>query len=172
MNTNLNIYKLLSICYGLLILPVPFIYPGDTTSLINISLPLLYFSYLHWIVSKNLVGLKREKIFVFFSITTLINFIVMALFGFVGSEGAGYMLLASLFILPVPVTLTLFFGLFSLFKSNRRMFYAFLLLIPVLLCIIFFVSSDLHRGSGSVILKLLKFLYTILLSPLWILDLI
>lgn len=167
----MNINKLLSFFYGVLILPVPFIYPGDTTSLINLSLPLFYFAYLHWSVSNNLSGLRREKVFVFFSTATLINFIVMALFSFTGTEGAGYMALASLLTLPVPAALTLFLGLFSLFQTNKKLFFMFLLLIPVLLFVIYFVSSNSHPRSGSVFLDLFKFIIQIILSPLMILEL-
>lgn len=160
----MNIYKLLGFIYLILILPVPFIYPGDTTSLINLSLPLFYFACLHWAVSNNLSGLRREKLFVFSSLATLVYILVMVMFFFLDTND-GWMFLASVSIFPIPVAFTLFYGLFSLFRTNKRMFYMFMLSIPVLLCIIFFVSSDLHRGPGSEISKLFRFLRLVLLWP-------
>lgn len=144
MNNNMNINKVLSILYGVLILTVPFIYPNDTTSFINLCIPLIYFCLLHWIISQHKTGLKSEKVFSFLSIIAIIDLIVAFIFGFIGGESAGYMLLYLLIILPIPVILSLFFGLFSLYKTDRKDFYAFILSIPIILLIIYFVTPDLH----------------------------
>lgn len=160
---NINVSKILSICYLLLILPVPFIFPGDVTSFINLGVSLFYFSSLHWGVSKNPVNTYREKLFEFFSFLTLLNFIGMSLFALQGSEGAGYTSFALLMFIPIPVFISLFFGLFSLLRTNKKMFYYFLILIPITLVIIYF-ASDKH----SSLFGLFKFMYSMILSILWL----
>jgi hypothetical protein len=141
MNTSITLNKILSVCYFVLIFPVLFIYPGDVTSFINLGVSLFYFSSLHWIVSKNSVNTYREKTFDFFSFLTLLNFIGLSLFALQGSEGAGYLSFTLMLILPIPVLICLFFGLFSLLRTNKKMFYSFLVLIPITLVIIYFASN-------------------------------
>lgn len=137
MDTN-NINKILSICYLLLILTVPFVFPGDVTSFINLGLSLFYFSSLHWVISRNSINTFKEKSFAFFSFIALLNFIGTSLFFIQGTEGAGDTSLILMMLMPVPLSISLFFGLLSLVKSNKKMFYSFLILIPIVLTIVFF----------------------------------
>lgn len=162
MNINININKILPICYLLLLLPLPFLFPKDVTSFINIGLSLFYFASLNWAVSRSSENTYKEKLFALFSFLTLLNFIAMSLFAFQRSEGTGFIALGLMMLIPIPVFVSLIFGFLSLFKTSKKFFYTFLLLIPITLTIIYFASD-----KNSTLFGLFKFIYSIFLTVIY-----